>query len=91
MIKLQGSAACSQLTLHILSTIIVICLSVKIGFAVDAEEEAEEGPASLEALAGAAPADIAAEAVLMAEASSIIGSGDDGGDDLSPMEKWGAW
>ena len=75
--------------MHILSTIIVICLSVKIGFDVveaaeDEDEEATdaasfEGPATPEA-------DMAAEAVLMTDASSIIGSGDDGGDDLSPKK-----
>ena len=70
-----------SLTLHILSTIIVICLSVKMGFeaAAEDEDEAAAGPAVEEA-------DMAAEAARITEASSIIGSGEDGGEDLSPEE-----
>ena len=61
--------------MHILSTIIVICLSVKIGFAVVEVEDAEAAAVSF---------DMAADAVLITDASSIIGSGDEGGEDLSP-------
>lgn len=63
-------------SLHILSTIIVICLSVKIGFAVVEVEDAEAAAVSF---------DMAADAVLITDASSIIGSGDEGGEDLSPV------
>ena len=69
-----------SLTLHILSTIMVICLSVKMGFEAAAEDEDEvAGPAVEEA-------DMAADAARITEASSIIGSGEDGGEDLSPEE-----
>ena len=80
-----------SLTLHILSTIIVICLSVKMGFDVVEEAEEEDEVATAVSLEGPA-ADMAADAALMTDASSIIGSGEDGGDDLSPekdMEEFG--
>ena len=66
----------------------VICLSVKMGFEAAAEDEDEEA-ASLEAAAPppAEEADMAAEAARITEASSIIGSGEDGGEDLSPEEQ----
>jgi len=68
--------------LHILSTIMVICLSVKMGFEAAAEddEEGAAGPPAEEE----EEADMAAEAARITEASSIIGSGEDGGEDLSP-------
>jgi len=71
-------------SLHILSTIIVICLSVKMGFDVVEEAEEEDEVATAVSLEGPA-ADMAADAALMTDASSIIGSGEDGGDDLSPV------
>ena len=74
-----------SLTLHILSTIMVICLSVKMGFEAAAEDEDEEAAVEV-AGPPAEEADMAAEAARITEASSIIGSGEDGGEDLSPAE-----
>ena len=58
-----------------------------MGFEAAAEDEDEA--ASLEAAAPppAEEADMAAEAARITEASSIIGSGEDGGEDLSPEEQ----